>query len=309
MTKHPGIILLGSPRSGTTLMRRILNEHPDIACPPETHVLNACARFIQSDAMGAGLNVGVLAGLGFAGFDDSDVLGRLRKLAFGFFEDHAKQQGKSRWAEKTAFDSFYITEIDRLFGDHAYFICIVRHGVDVALSMKDLCDRSGGYLRELHDYIKLYPKPLEAFARAWADVTTDILEFHSRHPDNSLLVRYEDLVADPDAAMSRIMNFVDAEWEPQTLRQALESTGNVGFADWKTYGKASIDAESIGRWRNLSAAELSELAEIVNATLARCGYSQLAITNAKDDEDARRRYELGLLLQAAKKEGNSSTDN
>ncbi|MCA9663328.1 MAG: sulfotransferase, partial [Myxococcales bacterium] len=35
--RSPGIIVLGAPRSGTTLLRRLLDAHPNIACPPETY--------------------------------------------------------------------------------------------------------------------------------------------------------------------------------------------------------------------------------------------------------------------------------
>ena len=44
------------------------------ACPGETHLLGACARFLHEDKGAEGLSVGVLAGLRFAGFDTDDVL-------------------------------------------------------------------------------------------------------------------------------------------------------------------------------------------------------------------------------------------
>src|SRR5262249_42673199 len=104
---HDGIIVMGAPRSGTTLLRRILDAHPDIACPGETNLLAACARFLHSETIAEGVDIGVLAGLEFAGFAEDAVLEALREFAFGFHREYAKRQGKPRWACKTAFDVFY----------------------------------------------------------------------------------------------------------------------------------------------------------------------------------------------------------
>ena len=95
----PGIVILGSPRSGTTLLRRVLDAHPNIAAPGETYLLTACARFLAEDKVVDGMDIGVLNGLGFLGFEGADVVARLREFAFGFREDHAAREGKGRWCE------------------------------------------------------------------------------------------------------------------------------------------------------------------------------------------------------------------
>ena len=160
MTKspaHQGIIVLGTPRSGTTLLRRLLDAHPDIACPGETNLLNSAARFMRSEKIAEGVDIGVMSGLRFCGFEEQDVLERLREFVFQFHREHARRAGKPRWAEKTAFDAFYVDEIERLCGDEAFFICMIRHGMDVTCSLKELCDVNGGYLQELHEYVRRHP--------------------------------------------------------------------------------------------------------------------------------------------------------
>jgi len=57
--KYDGIIVIGCPRSGTTLLRRLLDAHPNIAAPGETYLFTACARFLRSERAVDGMDVGV----------------------------------------------------------------------------------------------------------------------------------------------------------------------------------------------------------------------------------------------------------
>jgi hypothetical protein len=57
--RHEGILLLGSPRSGTTLLRRLVDAHPNIACPGETNVFSSCGRFLRSERIAEGVRIGV----------------------------------------------------------------------------------------------------------------------------------------------------------------------------------------------------------------------------------------------------------
>lgn len=299
---HEGIIVLGTPRSGTTLLRRLLDAHPNIACPGETNLLSACARFLHSESIAEGVDIGVVGGLSYAGFPEDEVLRRLREFAFDFHREHARREGKRRWAEKTAFDAFHLANIERLVGNHADFICVQRHGLDVACSLHELCEKNGGYLSELHEYIKQYSKPLEAFARAWVDLTNALADFAERHKDNAIVVKYEDLAADPEAQMRRVVEFIGEPWTENLVAEALQRKSGVGLGDWKTYGKQQVDTTSIGRWQNLSRATINALGRIVNDTLIRCGYEPVETGEQRSDEEARRRYELGLMLQAAKQQ-------
>ncbi len=218
---------------------------------------------------------------------------------------------KLRWAEKTAFDAFHLAEIEELCGDHAFFVCVQRHGLDVACSLVELCDKNGGYLPELHEYIKRYPQPLQAFAHAWVDLTTAIRTFAKRHPGNAILVRYEDMVREPETTLRSILEFVGEEWVSGLVRSGVKRQENLGLGDWKTYGKGSVQSTSVSRWKQLSRSTVSKLGEIVNPLLVECGYEPVPTEAASaSDEVARRRYELGLSVNAIKRgaadtEGNS----
>jgi len=298
--KHEGIIVIGTPRSGTTLLRRLLDAHPNIACPGETYLFSACARFLESDRIAENVDLGVLTGLSYAGFQEAEVLDRLREFAFAFHREHARRKGKSRWVEKTAMDSFHLAAIEKLCGDYVHFICIIRHGLDVVLSIQEACGKNQCYLRELHEYVKRYPRPLVAFAHVWADLTTAICAFAERHPKDAVMLRYEDLVVEPNGEMARILEFVGEQWEPSILDAAMQKKEGVGVGDWKTYTKTRIDTSSVGRWKKLSRSTISELGKIVNPTLKACGYDTVDVEGQRRGDEARRRYELGLLINAMK---------
>lgn len=298
-TPRPGLMIFGAPRSGTTLLRRLVDAHPNIACPGETNVFTACGRFLRADRIAEGVQLGVVDGLAYAGFDRNEVLSRLRELAFGFHREYAARQGKVRWASKTAFDSFYLDELETLCGDHVQYICIQRHGLDVACSMEDLSRKNGGFLPELHEYVLRHPMILEAFAHAWVDLAGAIHAFVQRQRDNALLVTYEDLVSCTDSTMNRIMSFVGEKWSPELVERALERRANLGLGDWKTYSRTTIDASSVGRWKKLSRDTIGRLAAICNQTLSACGYEPISVDD-HGSGDVRRRYELGLLLQGIK---------
>ena len=273
MTKpEKGIVVLGVPRSGTTLVRRILNAHPRIASPGETCILSACARFLQSETVADGLDFGVINGLSFAGFQRDETLERLRDFATGFLDDYAKKQGKPRWAEKTAVDIFHLHEIESLCADHGQYVCVVRHGLDVVCSIQEFSDRGFTYLTEIHEYIKKHPRALEAFAHAWVDANTALIDFISRNRENALLIRYEDLVAAPKEKVVEMFDFLNEEFDESILERAFKKPRSAGFGDWKTYDRTEIDNASMRRWKSLPPNTASRLADICNPLLESFGY-------------------------------------
>lgn len=294
MSAAPGIVILGPPRSGTTLLRRILDAHSAIACPPETYALSAAARFLHEETFDHGLRIGALVGLGYAGIEEAEVLSRLRAFVFGLVADNAKRQGKARWAEKTAFDAFHVPAIRKLCEGHVRFVCLQRHGLDVACSIADLVEKTGGYVQELHHYVQRHPQVLHAYAHAWVDAATHIADLADQD-DNAIAVRYEDLVADPEAVTKRILAHVGELWEDGLIARALQDSSQVGFGDWKTYGRKRVDTRSVDRWKKIPQPARPALAEICNPLLRRLGYPPVQ-SDAVDDDEARRRYELGLML-------------
>jgi protein-tyrosine sulfotransferase len=293
-SRHQGIIVLGMPRSGTTLLRRLLDAHPGICCPGETFLLRSSARFIQSEPIASGIEYGALGGLRALGIAEESVLAALRRLCFDLLDQLAQGDGKPRWACKTAVDSFYLREIERIYGDHAQFIVVIRHGLDVVCSLQEFTQELRAYISELHAYVRRFPKPLEAFAHAWADVTADLLAFAERRP-NAVLVRYEDLVSQPEETLRRLLEFLQEPWHASVIDAAFRKKDVKGLGDWKGYDASGVHAASVGRGLDLPASTIAELTPIIGPVLERCGYPALEAGRPRSADEAMRHYELAMM--------------
>lgn len=290
-------LVLGFPRSGTTLLSRLLDRHTQISCPPETYITTACARFLHEDKTDS-LPVGVLAGTMFCGIPEDQTLGALRDLALGLHRRIA--DNRPVMVEKTAFDIFHLDRLEQLFAGHAKFICVRRHPLDVVLSMRDLTREIGVQLDEMRPWISAEPSELAAYARAWVDRNAALDEFIARNSDACIEYRFEDLVADPVAVMSRIHAHLGLDpLAGEDLAGAMAGDGmRIGLGDWRIYGTKGIDKTRSARWeRELSRNELARLVPILAAQMQRHGYDVPRIRPLPDRKMAIRQFQVMSQMQ------------
>ena len=288
-------ILLSAPRSGSTLLRRLLNGHPDIASPGETSLFKSAASFFQTEPIATGVEIGCLPALQLVGIDDERFVDSLRSTLFGVLDSYAAEQQAKIWVEKTAFNCFYVNEIASLCGSNAKFVCLVRHGLDVACSIEELCQVNEVYLQEIHKYVQQTPRPLEAFARIWIDVANQLINLHEQNPENTILVRYEELLDEPEKCLQEIVTFLGLEWHDDVLKASLERKDSMGFGDWKTFRTNSLSKASVNRWHQRSSRTQMQLFQIMGPTLRKFGYEVPDVEG--DDDNALRRYELAQMVQ------------
>ncbi|MDQ3146191.1 MAG: sulfotransferase, partial [Actinomycetota bacterium] len=180
---YPPVFLIGCPRSGTSLVRRVVDSHSRFACPPESHFLLSLLSTLSTRRS--------MVGMESMGFGRSVVVARLRSFAEQFFLEYAAACGKPRWADKTPFYVDVLDGLDELFAATPRYVMIYRHGLDVTYSMMEV-------LPELFTTVSTPEgsadhRDVRAAAAYWADKVSRMLDFERRHPDRVLRVRYEDL--------------------------------------------------------------------------------------------------------------------
>jgi hypothetical protein len=203
----PPIFVIGCTRSGTSLVRRVLDSHSRIACPPESHFLVPLLS-VLSDRRS-------MLGLESLGFGRETVVSRLREFSERFFLEYAASTDKPRWADKTPFYVDHLDAIDEVFGPETRYVMVYRHGLDVTYSM---CTALAGFVASLHG-----PDDRDAHSDAriaatyWQDKVARMLAFEAAHPDRTLHVRYERFTADPEHEVARMFAFLGEEFERTTL--------------------------------------------------------------------------------------------
>ena len=213
----PPLIILGVGRSGTTLLRVMLDRNSELAIPYETFFVPQLAhRHRRRPQLDQFLDdLGRLRTLYDWGIRPEDVRPRLREgmttsEAIGaIFETYAERQGKQRWGDKTPLYMQQLPLLERLFPD-AIWVHLVRDGRDAALSFLELPAGFSGKTWA-------QPRTVAQFAARWR---TEILAARrlGRHSGARYLeLRYEDLVAEPERELHRICEHGALPWEPGML--------------------------------------------------------------------------------------------
>ena len=203
------IFIVGSPRSGTSLMRRIVDSHSRIACPPESHFMAPLLRMLDDEPS--------MQGFETMGFDRRLVLARLREFSERFFREYAKAQGKPRWADKTPRYVDHLEAIDEMFEGRPQYVMIHRHGIDVAYSMNKAVP---GWLAGIPNYSSATtPRdPIRVAAAYWRDAVEKMLAFCTKVPDRTFTLRYEELVREPASTLQHMFTFLGEDFEEAVLR-------------------------------------------------------------------------------------------
>lgn len=272
--------IVGFQRSGTTLLRLMLDSHPAVAVPLD--VVGLWARYANRlDEDFAGL---ASAGdvrrlveallreerirLWEADLTAEAVLARATDLKYAsvieaFNSAYAAAHGKTRWGSKDPGDMLRIHLIDAWFPD-ARFVHIIRDGRDACLS---LVAQDFG------------PADLMACADAWREQVWWVRRIGQiLGPERYCELRYEDLVTDPEEELRRVCGFLDLAFDDGMLsyhRRVGDAVPDEKRHIWPMLDKPP-QADNVARWKGqLSKGSRICFEKRARAVLAEVGYETL----------------------------------
>ncbi|MGH2965668.1 MAG: sulfotransferase family protein [Solirubrobacterales bacterium] len=292
--RAPAPFVVGIARSGTTLLRLMLDAHPELTIPPETHFLprlfNHFNRWVKEGVEGVELRERAMELItshprwGDIDIDPEQVRSRMAEhdpltagdAARSLYEAYASLVGKPRWGDKSPPYTWKAKRIQRELPE-AHFIHLIRDGRDVALSLSEV---SWG------------PGDVKAAAAKWVDELRRARDRARRlAPGTYMELRFEDLVADPEPNLRRIAEFVELPWDATMLayHQGAEERMSEVIRDFHPMGGGTITAEErkrqhelvssppsssrVGRWRTEMSKEDRQAFEgVAGELLAELGY-------------------------------------
>ncbi|MBU0675593.1 MAG: sulfotransferase [Proteobacteria bacterium] len=271
------IFIIGTERSGSNLLRLILNSHPDITVPHPPHILKYFSPL--ADCYGDLTDPAQLTRL------IQDVRGLIKShihpwpkipsvaeiraaltsptltgVFLAVYETHRLKTGKRRWGCKS---TFVIDHLEQVLAERptARFLMLVRDPRDVAVSSR----RS--MFSPCHPWL---------IALLWQRQQNAGLRALTRYPENFLPVRYEDLLTEPETTVRTICTFLGEEYTPTMLE--FYRTGDAKkssrlSACWRNTDQP-IKPSNQGRYRReLTPEEIRLVEKICRPPMEQFGYS------------------------------------
>jgi hypothetical protein len=272
-TTGPLTFVVGSGRSGTSLLAAMLDAHPDLSIAPESHFLPTLIDRLPPQLTSPRHVDHMIELIGRSKwFEHWDLdLETLRTALASdlpvaradalrmIYRVNAAAHGKSRFGEKTP---AYVYAIAKLAAeiDDARFIHIVRDGRNVALSFREA---SFGANDVEHSALNWQRRLLDGRRMGIA-----------LGPGRYIELRYEDLIADPATQLRRLCTFLDLDFDDAML------TYHVGESRWVTRDEETNLARPPMKtrdWRDqLTAREHARIELLAGKGLTTWGYELTA---------------------------------
>lgn len=271
---HGPVFLVGCPRSGTTLLQAMLDAHPQVAVAPETHFMR---RFFKTrrehgdlarDENLERLARRIAATPEFAQMElDGDRFvaaahaapRRLDALFALWLEQFRARRGARLVGEKTPNHLLFMRPLEKWFAG-ARFVHILRDPRAVALSWRQVPWTNGS---------------LAADAEVWRKYMAAARKRAPHDPARILTLRYEALVARPEAELRALCGFLGLPFDEAMLafHDSRRPLVDVSAEPWKQGALGPLDAAAAGRWRSaLTPGEVRAVEQVAWFEMRRLDY-------------------------------------
>ncbi len=261
------IFIVGAPRSGTTLLRNLLNRHPRLAICGETRFYHYVYMRRRSfgDLANPTRRLRLIAE--YLSTERAERLGmrmaelraRLERYAVGYrefftclLEFYAESQGKPRYGEKTPHHALFAETLCEWYPG-ATILHLVRDPRDVVASLQRMPWAANSIV---------------ANAGIWKEC--NLAAARSSHRTTYLLIRYEQLVSDPEQELIRICSFLGEDFTASML--APDTSPPANHTQMRPH-QLAVTQERLGLWKQeLTTGQVSLIEWKLGDGMDRFGY-------------------------------------
>ena len=297
------IFMIGTQRSGSNLLRLMINQLPTVAAPHPPHIMERLGPLeaqygdlendknfnqLVEDACGMVETNPVKWDDVELDRDEVKSLCRERSLVavYGAIHDvMAKAWGKETWMCKSMANVYYLPEIERYFGKDAKFIYLYRDGRDVALSFRKAL---------------IGDKTFYHLGQVWNQEQQLSLACQQRVPDQVCAVSYEELTTNPEPALRRLCDFLGADYHEDMLdfHRSKEASRTAVANLWSNVTKP-LDSNNSNKFlREASEEDIAYYETVAGASLDALGYQRHFVQKGEEQS-----YDTATL-QALEEENN-----
>ncbi len=282
----PFFFILGRPRSGTTLLRTLLDVHPNIIIPLENsgliHLYFKYGKLIHrepeklKDLLSDFFNLKSVQhwrldreGIKhlFDKLSEKQLLfHEIIKLLYFHYQSEFSKEEITCLGDKSPINSLYSKELFRVFPD-ARFIHLVR---DFRANLSSMSKQD------------IFSPSSTAMLMQWKKSVNQINKLAVANPHKLLLVKYEDLVSNPEGTYEMICDFLEVRYIPELLdpeyrKSAINNLYAASFLNqWQPDLSSDISTSHIEKWKvELSADMVRKADYIAGRTGKRMNYEPI----------------------------------
>jgi hypothetical protein len=237
----PPVFIIGAARTGSTLLRYLINAHPDVYCPAETNLTQVFKEVFFSHSVASGSphteEIWQPAAVDTCQCVADDILGAA-----------ARRAGKGRWCDKSLITIEQVNLVRAVY-PKSPVLSLFRRCVDVVLSAMEACPWGvSGY--GFDPFVRETPNnDVLGLVRYWIDRVERQLVAEHDAPERFMRLTYEQMVSNPEETMRDVCVFLDLDYDPRYFRneRVFAVPATIGPEDYKINYTTCVHQDSVGR--------------------------------------------------------------
>lgn len=305
------VFMIGTQRSGSNLLRLMMNQLKNVASPHPPHILQRMFPLMENygdlelddnfkmliDDVCRLVELNPVEWSGMS-FDRDIVMSKAKERSLmsvygAVYDLYADSQGASTWCCKSMANINYVDEIEKHF-DHPKYIYLYRDGRDVALSFQK------AVVGEKHIY---------NIAKEWADTQTKALKLRQMIDEKYIhCVSYEQLTQEPEETARSLCSFLGTDYVPAMLdfHKTNEARNAAKSSDlWGNVVSPIIQNNSKKYKKEMTSNDISIFESVTGHILDQLGYERDLVAIGDEIEFTSHDIEKFNELNVSKKQSRS----